>query len=461
MCDFYRDTVGNALAVLARSHELGITVMPQRFRNMAELRQLRGRFFEEMEAQVERFRDDPAAVAAWQSHLAYSKRCIGGTYLPAERVAIEQATEESAVCAWTAKDVKIAPDIVEGITLDGHAVTLKIEDQPVEEVGDVSFIALQERGTASVEQAWARASRYAFGGRGANAACAEATRREGGRQTGTQYLLAEASAQAGEAVSSPVEAAFIVRKEALQHRGECTANCAEDCTNPEHHRKVSLLVLMTERDQKPRKATLLQVADLLLATLLRYLLREFFGSTTTMPRDHSAAPEKFIAGVMGDSLLNDCVAISNDAKEATNSVTFPTLRALGKELRRRILSSPQSNHVPGALLVADALGASDHLYLPDREARLEIVISAPVVDESMESSDEDLDEHAATPLCNIRTSYEDDGRKALERGDMPVLMLPTGAGKTTRAAAIIADDLSALVIVVVPTSTQAESIPRT
>eukprot|EP00971_Amphidinium_carterae_P110666 2192033-Amphidinium_carterae.1 len=48
----------------------------------------------------------------------------------------------------------------------------------------------------------------------------------------------------------------------------------------------------------------------------------------------------------------------------------------------------------------------------------------------------------------------------LEPGCMPILALPTGAGKTTAGAAIVAMDLEGLVVAVLPNATQCEATAK-
>eukprot|EP00971_Amphidinium_carterae_P129201 2559217-Amphidinium_carterae.1 len=182
-----------------------------------------------------------------ESHARYSKRLVGRPFTAKARDDEIARAQMKAVKEWTEAGTHHIPtDIVK---IADRTVELTEQPASPEEIPSLNAVPLPSE--ASVERAWARAVRVSSS-HGLNAACIEATRREGGQGVAKQILLAKASRQANKAVLCQMTAAFQLHEDDLQHRAVCSCRGGTGgCTQPEAHRKLCVMVLLTEQDSKP------------------------------------------------------------------------------------------------------------------------------------------------------------------------------------------------------------------
>eukprot|EP00971_Amphidinium_carterae_P164291 3256946-Amphidinium_carterae.1 len=103
-------------------------------------------------------------------------------------------------------------------------------------------------------------------------ACLEATWREALRSVADQALMIEAT-RAGHHVADHLEAAIKLETERLTHQADC--NCPSDACRHLHD-AMAIEVLITDRDSKPRKASLHRQRSQRIAALRRELVLELF-----------------------------------------------------------------------------------------------------------------------------------------------------------------------------------------
>ena len=128
--------------------------------------------------------------------------------------------------------------------------------------------------------AWQHALARA-GAASAGKACGEATHKEGDRLAAQAELLRVAAREQGDVIACSLTAALLHWRPALEHRASCDGT---NCSHPELHCPLALLALLTERDVKPRMATFLTLAELIVSWFLGECIVEFFDTPSCLCR---------------------------------------------------------------------------------------------------------------------------------------------------------------------------------
>ena len=109
--------------------------------------------------------------------------------------------------------------------------------------------------------------------RGAQKACLECIRKEGGWLTVDELLKQQACQITGEMPKDQLAASFILEREALLH----SASCDNPTEERKHlHEPIAAEVIITDRDSKPRKGSLHRQRCQRIAAFRRELLLAFF-----------------------------------------------------------------------------------------------------------------------------------------------------------------------------------------